>query len=122
MTGDPRTQKQLLAIITRFFSDDTIPDPERKGTWDVLSALRGPDDGNNLLKEATVAVVRGRVLPRGPRGAKLVGPMGVMANPDTPALARRRRDRVGMHGHFLVHARAAFTALGLSWERTNSRR
>jgi hypothetical protein len=41
---------------------DTWPKEPTK-LWDILSAMRGPDNGDGRLKQATTAVLRGLVLP-----------------------------------------------------------
>lgn len=88
--------------------------------WDILTALRGPDDCDELDKEATTGVIRWALLGydagEEDEGEKRVFWSSVFA-PDSKEKAAHRRnmDRT----HFSQHALRAFEALGLKWREVN---
>lgn len=55
------TAKEVLAFIDQWA--DSAPKEEVKNLWSVLTALRGPDNGDHKLKLCTTAVIRGLTLP-----------------------------------------------------------
>jgi hypothetical protein len=91
--------------------------------WLVVSALRGPDkdefvpEFSTSVKSATTAVIRYKL-------GVVSSPLDV--NEDTEDRVELRKallygplyDRVG--GHFILHARNAFGALGLKWGELNT--
>ncbi|MFI5355197.1 MAG: hypothetical protein ACHQX0_06260 [Desulfobaccales bacterium] len=123
--------KELLAPLVAALGAFSAQDPYREAhLWDILSALRGPDDGNEDLKVATTAVIRYTVFGPGLRD------MGMVCLPDSGASLRTRQsfnefgqafDKDGQvinpnrfeNIHFFGHARRAFKALGLDWDRVN---
>ena len=62
----PSGTKQMLDSIISFLNN--APYEESRQLWDVLTALRGPDDNNTGLKSVTTARIRG-VLGLRPNGA-----------------------------------------------------
>ena len=69
MIRAPKTAKDVLTIINDFFilteptysgksEDFGNRTDEASKLWDILTALRGPDDTDLSLKEATTAVIR----------------------------------------------------------------
>lgn len=105
-----RNFRTELKRIVRFLNKG---DRESYCLWHVLSALRGPDDGDDYIKRATTAVIR-----------QAIG----MKNDTVPALVREdsstsKTKRVemddGSYNHFKCHAISAFRALGLDWDRVN---
>jgi hypothetical protein len=62
----PSGTKQMLDSIISFLNN--APYEESRQLWDVLTALRGPDDNNTSLKSITTARIRG-VLGLRPNGA-----------------------------------------------------
>jgi hypothetical protein len=99
--------KQVLREIGKYLA---IQDAKGEAVWDVLTALRGPDNESYPVKEATTAVIRWH----------LVGDMsgaGLDSNPDSEQLLEIRKELKG--NHFKSHVYNAFTALGLEWGEVN---
>jgi hypothetical protein len=67
----PKTAREMLDLIDQFLVSPPIPfsgsDPfgptEQKALWDVLSALRGPDDMKDAVKHVTTARIRKAAFP-----------------------------------------------------------
>lgn len=76
--------------------------------WDILTALRGPDDGDNNVKAATTGVIRHAVC-----GYDCPG----MVNRDSKYEKHVRESLPD--NHFTRHAVGAFRALGLKWHEVN---
>lgn len=109
--------------------DYAIDGRDHHEIWCVITALRGPDVyfqsgelgfGHNDLKEATTAVIRHKL------GINAHNRYGVAAWPDNQISVgiRRKFDAhfdCGDRGiwHFIEHAKAAFLALGLKWDKLN---
>lgn len=116
----PQTCQDVLKIIREFMAGSTAPDYdtrleaniERKKLWDILSALRGPDDGNSDAKDAATAVIRWYVFKRTDI------PGGMIINQDTPEYASYRISSARSY-HFSRHVSAAFAALGLKLYEVN---
>lgn len=108
----PQTMQEMLALLRLFFRTADGNHPQK--LWDVLTALRGPDDNQNRMeiKEATTAVIR----------------RSVLRIDQDKVLAMVQGDQLGNipvrhdipYGHFKTHARNAFYALGLDWGANNS--
>ena len=104
-----------------------------KELWDVLTALRGPDNHNSYaaadkMKNATTAVIRFIALPKTARTVRsgltypYAASIGARINADEKNNVEARnstegREAVGLH--FLVHTNDAFLALGLSMGEVN---
>lgn len=129
----PRTFETMVRMIRDFLLDDSIGVADRRRAWDVLSALRGPDNGSGKLKTATTAVIRSSFFGKHARacfphvgahvdpGTGFVAVLGVQVSRDTVASVGHR---VGLSAneygsHFVHHAEKAFGALGLGWDRRN---
>lgn len=97
--------------------------------WDVLSALRGPDNGSATEKTPTTCVLRGKAFPKTLTRSmsnfqeNIGGTHGALYERDRPGFAEDRRKIFYDYrkGHFEQHTRRAFLALGLSWETSNDR-
>ena len=63
----PTTAKAMLDLLDRFFAG-RAGYAQKEALWIVLSALRGPDDDNVVLKELTTARIRTAAFPRATRG------------------------------------------------------
>lgn len=55
LTGQQRSAKKMLDQIVKFLQTEDI---ESIKLWAILTALRGPDSGNNELKKETTARLR----------------------------------------------------------------
>lgn len=93
----------------------------RNYVWDILSALRGPDSNDYILKSATTCVIRSYAgVPE--RNSQAI----VHVDTEDAAEVRRSVD-AGTHKHygsapshhFILHAKKAFEALGLKWNEVN---
>lgn len=82
--------------------------------WAVLSALRGPDNGDWKLKVATTAVIRHKLGLE-----KSNGQFVVME--DTELAVDYRKNLGDDNSHFVSHAQRAFKALGLKWDALNTK-
>jgi hypothetical protein len=98
-----------------------------QGAWDVLSALRGPDESDlpSLTKEATTGIIR-QVM-----GVERHYLGVVVTDFDTPELVEVRIELRRLFyanpysykkkSHFIHHAMNAFSTLGLKWEKNNGK-
>jgi hypothetical protein len=90
-------------------------DDSHKKVWDILSALRGPDDEERRPKDtkaATTGIIRYMVF-------RDDASFGVITFRDCAAYAAIRRRLPRAHDHFSNHARHAFEVLGLKWRSVN---
>src|SRR6266498_1616369 len=100
--------------------------------WDILSALRGPDNDKMDVKLATTSVIRYQLLKLSgalPEKGILSLPGGPICNEDTPAFVSLRialskeymndADKHPAFYHFISHAKRAFHSLGLKWDEVN---
>jgi hypothetical protein len=111
-----RSQKEMLDTLRAFMEDDTVPASERKGVYDVLTALRGPDNDDWDLKDQTTAVIRYAAL-----GRVALGDAGAIVHRDHPTYALARQNFGALYEpHFMGHAKLAFAALGLKWNDYNA--
>lgn len=127
--SEMNTANEVLKAITNLLAGqrdygESLRDNASEGAklWNILSALRGPDApingfswDTNELKEATTAVIRWKV------GLTHSNQGGAIVNADSPDLVKIRRqfDEGRYDGHFIQHARFAFSALGLKWDELN---
>ena len=100
--------RAMLDNIDRFLSDPTIAEVEKRGLWDVLTALRGPDfvkSSAQGAKKMATANIRTKALPR------------------TSKLGRRAKAKFGSNlqyvygAHFsVVPKRVRLTGLGSGYQ------
>lgn len=107
----PTTRWEVFKILREFF--EKAEGEEAEATWDALTGLRGPDDGNDDNKAATTAVIRQHML-----GPNIEGRVCADFSYDSAERLSRRRTLKGGE-HFEEHARRAFVALGLGWHVVN---
>ena len=112
----PRTADEVFKILREFMACrglETISERERERLWDVLSALRGPDNGPAGSKSATTMVIRHAVFGMNSKVERYAD----VASDD----AGRRDFRITMNmlNHFEEHVRWAFQSLGLKWDEIN---
>jgi hypothetical protein len=81
--------------------------------WDVLSALRGPDDDTEVFKTATTEVIRWKL------GFKKEIYFNTSPDSDPKVYTRKNMSASSAGYHFYSHALKAFTALGLEWDSLN---
>ncbi len=72
----PKTAKEMLALLDNFpasIGDNpdhaNLPGSESRKLWAILTALRGPDDDDEVVKSRTTSIIRARVLPHLSRAA-----------------------------------------------------
>jgi hypothetical protein len=126
----PQTADEVMAIIREFFSNEdgavtsqlhwTIRFSQRSKLWDILTALRGPDcmKDNHRIKLATTSVIRSAALGKDSSMREYAD----FSQLDTAANAEFRLMEAHLiedSYHFFNHARRAFIALGLKWEKPN---
>lgn len=111
--------KAVLDVIDEFFVTH-MDDQRARDLWAILSALRGPDDGQWDVKGATTVYIRARAFPKAAKaGEGAFRVMGIeVADSDDPAgdfEAARSAFTYGKSspasGHFMVHIDAANWAL-----------
>lgn len=118
----PESFKSILNKVVKFLND---AGPESKKLWDVLTALRGPDDSCFNTKDATTAVVRHTIGLSGRTGSDLNSTYhGYAVKPDNTQYSHRRKELESglarlLPGHFRDHILAAFNALDLKWNDVN---
>lgn len=86
---------------------------ERQKLWNVMTALRGPDNHDDDLKTATTCIVRYAVFGN----ETSVQRHGYVNYDNTSHLTRRKSFIV--NPHFRGHITAAFRALDLKWDEVN---
>lgn len=106
---------EVQCALRKFFESGQVLREEKLKLWDILSALRGPDDQNAEMKAATTAVIRCKLF-----GAYTIDGIAD-ANIDTEEKAESRKRWVvsSISDHFIFHARSAFAALGMVWAQKN---
>lgn len=84
--------------------------------WNILTALRGPDEVDSLhWKASTTGVIRHTL------GLKNNDVAGFLSNEDSLSFVGTRTVDESEHSHhFTSHARYAFESLGLNWDEVNS--
>jgi hypothetical protein len=125
----PTTARQWLDALDAFFSKPASTysskpastyssKPEQHKLWDVLTALRGPDspENRNSVKSATTEVIRLHAFPNAAAYNALYGDFSA----DSELRVERRAKMPSVGGHFYGHAKEAFKALGLVWNRLNA--
>src|SRR5271170_6672284 len=97
-----------------------MADEEREKLWDILTALRGPDNGEQALKVATTGLIRAATLGyiAGQRLQEFATTVTFADNIQHMQIRESQR-RDSDNFHFLAHARGAFRALGLRWNDDN---
>jgi hypothetical protein len=104
------TVKQALSVVVAVLNGLRA---EAKPLWDILTALRGPDDGNPDLKQITTATVRGAIgiMSGGNTGAIVSNQRPFGADLDRFLLTDRLQNEHKAAYHFVSHYREALIAL-----------
>jgi hypothetical protein len=105
------TAEKMLEVLRTFFNDDFIDFEERRKLWNVLTALRGPDNQDRESKLACVSLIR-----RAVAGQSFVDFGGYNRFDSEEDVEIRRRMP---ESHFQQHMRWAFAALDLYWHKVN---
>ena len=108
--------------LRKFFNEAT--EQERSKLWNVLSALRGPDQyERNATKRATTGLIRSAFLGETSSQKTWL----TWTGEDDLFLAEHRLSlsstapNQAPGSHFVSHALSAFSTLGLNWGRVNQR-
>ena len=101
------TRKFITTLRQQFKAADNDTKIE---IWDILTALRGPDNYDHDLKKATTGLVRKAVF------GSIDLPMAIVTPRDFAVYVDKRTHS---SGHFSNHAENAFNALGLKWDEVN---
>lgn len=106
-----KTARDVLNMLDTFLSSDKTDNDERQKLWNILTALRGPDNDDIYQKERTTVPIRRAAFPKmaeqsdiWPCGAQFMS----FSIANVPDFTPRDDDT-----HFDFHARAAARALGL---------
>lgn len=124
MIEKPQTALDVMKIVDNFLdgiNTDYTSDREARRLWHLISSLRGPDSGEERLKEISTSLIRQKVVPN----CSLLGAITVERDLANAAIDRIRywnqwlneNDRTNLH--FMVHAKNAFEDLGLKWDKQN---
>jgi hypothetical protein len=105
------TAEKMVVVLRTFFNDDFIDFEERKELWDILTALRGPDNQDGTVKLACVSQIRRAV------AGQSFTDFGAYHRFDSEEDANIRSKMET--SHFKLHMHAAFEALGLHWYAVN---
>lgn len=114
----------------------SLDNPDSKELWNVLTALRGPDNDLDSHKFATTGLIRAKAFPKSYSKsysnnlADLIsGPGGSLGSKDTEGSLSLREDNLDYYGttqperkmqrHFKRHAENAFYVLDLDWLALN---
>lgn len=87
--------------------------------WDILSALRGPDNGEDSLKYATTGIIRRKAFPKTFTRITGLSSTRAVSAPDSFEKLAVRREQANAYDHFSRHYRRAFHSLGLSLGELN---
>lgn len=117
----PTTCREVLDVIDEFLATAANVSPigfhyqEADNLWNVLTALRGPDDEVEENKVAFTAVIRGTAFPRTLKTATYTfHALGFQIRPDSEALIASRAEKWNkLYNHFGGHVRTACRALEL---------
>lgn len=119
----PQTCREVMDIL-KYFVHECQDENQIKLLWDVLTALRGPDNNADAIKNATTGLIRTAAFGQ---HSKIIA---VFTSDNETHLATRcqlslTRTNITLadwreHWHFYSHVRNAFNALGLSWDKINS--
>lgn len=101
-----------------------MPKDEAEQLWDVLTALRGPDNEDGDVKLATTEVIRWHFLGKAPDmtsfSGSFIAPDSIGSMHMRVYLEANKWYATPSNGHFLGHAMRAFKALGLKWDEVNA--
>lgn len=103
----------VFDYLRKFFENQEVQEHEKARVWRVLTALRGPDTGDEKLKAATTAVIRGKVF-----GGSISEQADTSSDSERHTMYRLQIPNG--YDHFIAHARDAFNTLGMNWDYTNT--
>lgn len=102
---------EFHALLQHIVKVINLGDNNSRDLWNVLTALRGPDNELQNIKESTTAVIRHKIgLSR--------NSLGIDVFPDCEG-AMNNRNTMTKYTHFRIHVEQAFRVLGLVWDKVN---
>ena len=112
------TALDVLDVIDRFLASDGVATDEKRALWDVLTALRGPDNGSDDMKNAATIPIRRAALPlttAAQTGGEYVHTFGPVFTTSMGGVPAYNRAAVSARGedHFRVHTDSAVRQLRL---------
>jgi hypothetical protein len=124
-TVDERV-REILDVIDNALrpSDKTVYGYDQevaRKLWNILSALRGPDNASVFIKDATTGVIRRQAFPKtfkGNFGDSYLHRNLALSYTDDPGKVVFRRDFM-KQDHFGGHVIKAFNSLGLNFDAVN---
>lgn len=102
LASDQKKAKKLLKSIVDLLNENN---EASKSLWDVLTALRGPDDNNGKLKDLTTTRIRGAI------GMSDDFTRAIVSHETPGYVGAEPENRVANSGHFRDHYMAAYRAL-----------
>ena len=113
----PKTAMEVVEVIRQFFAgqkDGRVSYEEAGKLWNMLTALRGPDDESHDLKNAATIPFREAFL--GEEAAYMVQQRQGALTKEYKGKKEHLKIRETMNeGHFRLHLVNAFKAIGLEW-------
>lgn len=113
--NQPTKALEILDIIDKFLSSNSVKEDQKGFLWDILAALRGPDNQNYKIKQETTEVIRSRAFIRTSTKYGAQVPANFSKDPYKiiPTL---------IYDHFSGHIYYAARALDeIGWERKRER-
>jgi hypothetical protein len=112
----PRSAKEMLKILRDFMKSGANYTEEQRKVWDVITALRGPDESIKRYhdKAASTTVLRYALLGD---STAAFGYADIYSDHNERAKHRQQMETVD--DHFGHHIRLGFKGLGLDWECAN---
>lgn len=104
--------RQTLDVVRRTLTGSN--NHEALKLWDVLSALRGPDNEDRRQKDCTTAVIRYKLF-----GSLKPANQGFLVIKKDSSARCNMRKNLNFPPHFYRHAANAFNALGMKWNKVN---
>lgn len=115
----PETRKELDRI-DAFLANQ--PSVVARELWNILTALRGPDNRNDALKDETTCVIRTKAFPQLANSFFSGDKTGaVFAMSDTlPKYLNNLQLPLHVSYHFAIHVNRAYSVLDISPKEENS--
>jgi hypothetical protein len=112
----PITADDMLKLIRSFMERGDGNEDEQRKLWNVMSALRGPDNrvGNYGEKTISTAVLRYKVFGENSAVVRYADMFQ-----DSPEYRQKRCAMETANDHFGHHVKLGFESAGLKWDEVN---
>lgn len=118
------TKDTIIKDLQQFFIKEGMRfgeyETDKVRLWDILTALRGPDEHPLAIKMATTGVIRYELFGNH---------LSVLSGRDTQEFCNTRKiftaAQAAAHApndHFVLHVQSAFKTLGLKWDAVNEQK